>query len=77
MSEDKEIERGIKFCPMLTGTKEVQGLGVGKGNCVKPVLNKCLQEHCAAFEKRGYWDLHCKHYHTKVNLDVEVSDEGE
>lgn len=74
MSEDKKIERGIKICPMLTGKKEVKGLACTEGNCTIPVLKPCIQEHCAAFEKKGYWDLRCNLYHTRVNFDVEVSD---
>ena len=68
MSEDKEIKRGIKICPLLTGKKEVKGLI--EGDCVIPVLNKCIQEQCAAFEKKGYWDLRCNLYHTRVNFDI-------
>ena len=61
----------IKFCPMLTGKKEVKALTIGQGDYVVPTLNVCLQEHCTAFVENYFGEKWCNHYHSRVEYKAE------
>ena len=62
----------ILYCPDLTGYEEIKAIAIGQGDFVRPVLNSCIKEKCAAY-KNG----RCKKYDTKVEItEEELSNRG-